>query len=225
MEFTYLDETQFVKFPQFTSSGIVAVGGNLSPGFLLSAYLQGVFPWYNADEQITWWSPNPRFVLFPQDLHIPKSLKRFLKTNDKLSTVDKTKLTFTQNACFKKVMQNCANIIRPDQESTWIHNEMIEAYSILHEKGYAHSFETWQNDHLVGGFYGVMLGKIFFGESMFSKVANSSKAVFVKFAQSFFENGGRLIDSQVYTDHMARFGAKNISRDSYLHYVKEYTQK
>lgn len=222
MSFPYLDEKTFIEFPPLTENGIVAIGGNLSPGVLLSAYLQGIFPWYNDDEPITWWSPNPRFVILPQNFHIPKRLKRFLNKNDSLPAENKEKFVFKQNTNFSDVIKNCGSIKRKDQNGTWITQEMIDAYCQLHELGYAHSFETWQEDNLVGGFYGVLIGSVFFGESMFSFVPEASKAAFAIFGQNFFKQGGKLIDSQVYTDHIARFGGKNISRDSFLRYEQEY---
>lgn len=222
MSFPYLDEKTFIEFPPLNENGIVALGGNLSPGVLLSAYLQGIFPWYNDEEPITWWSPDPRFVILPQNFHIPKRLKRFLNNNDSLPSENKEKFIFKQNTNFSEVIKNCASIKRKDQNGTWITQDMIDAYCQLHELGYAHSFETWQEGILVGGFYGVLIGSVFFGESMFSFVPEASKAAFAIFAQNFFKQGGKLIDSQVYTDHIARFGGKNISRDSFLHYEKEY---
>lgn len=222
MSFPYLDEKTFIEFPPLNENGIVALGGNLSPGVLLSAYLQGIFPWYNDEEPITWWSPDPRFVILPQNFHIPKRLKRFLNNNDSLPSENKEKFIFKQNTNFSEVIKNCASIKRKDQNGTWITQDMIDAYCQLHELGYAHSFETWQEGILVGGFYGVLIGSVFFGESMFSFVPEASKAAFAIFAQNFFKQGGKLIDSQVYTDHIARFGGKNISRDSFLHYEQEY---
>lgn len=222
MSFPNLNIENLIEFPHSHKGGIVAYGGNLSPGVLLSAYLQGIFPWYNKNDPITWWSPNPRFVLLPQNFHIPKSLRKFISSNDRLPENSSQRYFYTQNKAFSDVINFCATTQRPDQNGTWIHPEMIEAYTKLFELGYAHSFETWQNNTLVGGFYGVLIGSIFFGESMFALKPNASKSVFVKFVQQFIQNGGKLIDSQVYTDHIARFGAKNISRDAFLRYEKDF---
>ena len=223
--FPYLNIDEYFEFPSLeeSSEGIVCVGGNLSPGMLISAYLQGIFPWYSKNEPILWWSPDPRFVLFPEELHIPKSLQKFIKRNEKsLLQDDPNAFTFTTDCAFDQVIQNCSSVERKDQDGTWILQEMIDAYCDLHELGFAHSYETWQNGKLVGGFYGVEIGKIFFGESMFAIVPEASKVAFVRFAKSFIERGGKLIDSQVYTDNIARFGGRNISRQAFLKLESEY---
>lgn len=223
--FPYLEINDFYQFPHTEKAykGVVCTGGNLSPGMLLSAYKQGIFPWYNDNEPIIWWSPDPRFVLFPQELHVPKSLQKFLKRNEKLQLAkDKNCFTFTKDKAFEQVISNCANIKRINQDHTWILDDIILAYTTFHKAGYAHSYETWQNGKLVGGFYGVELGKMFFGESMFSIVPEASKSAFVLFVKNFIQQGGKLIDSQVYTDNLARFGARNISREAFLRLEKEY---
>ena len=223
--FPYLNIDEYFEFPSLeeSSEGIVCVGGNLSPGMLISAYLQGIFPWYSKNEPILWWSPDPRFVLFPEELHIPKSLQKFIKRNEKsLLQDDPSAFSFTTDCAFEQVIQNCSSVERKDQDGTWILQEMIDAYCDLHELGFAHSYETWQNGKLVGGFYGVEIGKIFFGESMFALVPEASKVAFVRFAKSFIERGGKLIDSQVYTDNIARFGGRNISRQAFLKLESEY---
>ena len=223
--FPYLNIDEYFEFPSLEedSEGIVCIGGNLSPGMLLSAYLQGIFPWYSKDDPILWWSPDPRFVLFPEELHIPKSLQKFIKRNNKLLLEgDKNAFSFSTDCAFEQVIQNCSSVERKDQDGTWILQEMIDAYCDLHELGFAHSYETWQNGKLVGGFYGVEIGKIFFGESMFSLVPESSKVAFVRFAKNFLQRGGKLIDSQVYTDNIARFGGRNISRQAFLKLESEY---
>ena len=223
--FPYLNIDEYFEFPSLEESyeGIVCVGGNLSPGMLVSAYLQGIFPWYSKNEPILWWSPDPRFVLFPEELHIPKSLQKFIKRNEKLLLQDDPNaFTFTTDCAFEQVIQNCSSIDRKDQDGTWILQEMIDAYCDLHELGFAHSYETWQNGKLVGGFYGVEIGKIFFGESMFALVPEASKVAFVRFAKDFENRGGKLIDSQVYTDNISRFGGKNISRQAFLKLENEY---
>ena len=224
-DFPYFNVDDYFEFPSLEddTDGIVCVGGNLSPGMLISAYLQGIFPWYTKDSPILWWSPDPRFVLFPEELHIPKSLQKFIKKNKKLLLEgDKNAFSFSTDCAFEQVITNCSSVERKDQDGTWILQEMIDAYCDLHELGFAHSYETWQNGKLVGGFYGVEIGKIFFGESMFALVPEASKVAFVRFAKSFIERGGKLIDSQVYTDNIARFGGRNISRQAFLKLESEY---
>jgi leucyl/phenylalanyl-tRNA--protein transferase len=164
------------------------------------------------DDPILWWSPNPRFVLFPQDLHISKSLKR---------TIKKNLFEIKYDTAFVQVMIECANAKRPNTEGTWIVPEMIEAYSELHKAGFAHSFEAWYDGELVGGGYGVAIGDIFCGESMFAKKSDASKVAFVHLVERLKSNGFSLIDSQIHTDYLEKFGAVHISRDEYLIKVKE----
>ena len=192
--------------------GLLAYGGDLSVNRLLCAYSQGIFPWFNDDDPILWWSPNPRFVLYIDDLHIPKSLKKIIKKN---------RFEIRFDTSFVKVMIECANANRPDQDGTWITPDMIEAYSDLHNQGFAHSFEAWLDGELVGGGYGVSIGDIFCGESMFTKVNDASKVAFVALVDRLKQNGFKLIDSQIYTEHLERFGAKHITRDKYLNLVKQ----
>lgn len=223
--FPYLSVDEYFEFPPYQKEfdGIISTGGNLSPGMLISAYLQGIFPWYGKDEPIMWWSPDPRFVLYPKDLHIPNSLKKVIKRNEKLLLQgDENAFSYSTDCAFEQVIENCAKIERSDQDGTWITPEVIDGYCELHNLGFAHSYETWQNGKLVGGFYGVEIGKIFFGESMFALVPEASKTVFVRFVKDFDARGGKLIDSQVYTDNLARFGAKNISRQAFLRLEKKY---
>ena len=214
-DFPYFSVEDFLQFPnpEKSKSGVIATGGNLSPGMLLSAYLQGIFPWFSDDDPLLWWCPDPRFVLFPNELHIPKSLRR---------TLNQKVFSFSIDACFEKVITSCAKQKRIGQNSTWITDEMIEAYCDFYKEGFAHSVEAWKDGELVGGFYGVNIGSVFYGESMFSHFPNASKAAFCTFVKAFKNAGGKLIDSQVYTDHVARFGGKNISRTAFLHYLKEY---
>lgn len=180
--------------------GIIALGGDLSVKTLLAAYRVGIFPWYDR-EPIIWWYPNPRFVLFPERLIVSKSMRRVIK---------KEIFSFTINQAFSQVMAACSSVDRKDQEGTWINEDMIQAYTALHQQGYAVSAEAWQDGILVGGLYGVRLGKIFFGESMFSRVSNASKAVFIHFVKHLQQDGVQLIDCQVYTDHLASLGAESI---------------
>ncbi|MCR5699516.1 MAG: leucyl/phenylalanyl-tRNA--protein transferase [Treponemataceae bacterium] len=220
----YLTDEQFIEFPDPTQfkKGVICFNGNLSPGVLLSAYIQGIFAWYNSGEPIIWWSPDPRFVLLKEDFHVSKSIRKEIKRNEKLlEENDASALTFTTDRDFKGVIEECANMERKDQDGTWITIEMQEAFCELNRLGYAHSYEAWQNGKLAGGFYGVQLGKCFFGESMFTKVSNASKIAFVLFAEKFWQAGGVFIDSQVYTENIARYGAKNISRTAYLRLLKD----
>ncbi len=213
--FPYLEADDFFKFPSVENAddGLVATGGNLSPGMLHSAYLQGIFPWFNEDSPILWWSPDPRFVLFPTELHIPESMRKVLNKNV---------FTYTLDTRFEDVIKNCAGAKRPEQSGTWITHDMIDAYCKLYETGLAHSVEAWCDGKLAGGFYGVLIGSVFFGESMFTIEPNASKAAFCHFVREFERAGGKLIDSQIYTDHIARFGGRNISRNAFLRYEKEY---
>jgi len=215
VSFPYLKEDETFQFPSpltATREGIVAMGGNLSPGMLLSAYAQGIFPWYSEDSPILWWSPDPRFVLFPEELHVPQSLEKILR---------KGIFTFTLDSRFLDVITACSRTPRPNQDGTWITDEMIDAYAELHRLGYAHSLEVYKEKNLVGGLYGVSLGSAFFGESMFSWEPNASKAGLVVLVRFLNRKGFRLIDSQVYTNHLARFGARNIPRLQYLTFLRE----
>ena len=192
--------------------GLLAVGGDLSVERLLLAYKSGIFPWYNQGEPIIWYSPNPRMVLFPQNLNISKSMRQVIR---------KQEFTITYNQNFEAVISNCKQIFRvSDQGGTWITNEMQEAYIELHKKGIAKSVEVWKNDELVGGLYGIDLGTVFCGESMFSKVSNASKLAFIYLVQKLEKENYKLIDCQVYNNHLASLGADEISRTTFLNYLK-----
>ena len=180
--------------------GLLAIGGDLSPERLLLAYRNGIFPWYEG-EDILWWSPDPRFVLFPSEIKISKSVKPLLNRNAFDFTVDKA---------FKEVIGRCKKIYRPGQEGTWITNELEEAFITMHQLGYAHSAEVWKSDELVGGLYGLKLGKVFFGESMFSDLSNASRYAFIRYTDHLKQEGVELIDCQVYTEYLESFGAKMI---------------
>jgi leucyl/phenylalanyl-tRNA--protein transferase len=186
--------------------GLLAVGGDLSTERLLLAYRSGIFPWYEGDH-ILWWCPDPRFILFPQDLSISKSMRSILKKNT---------FSFTVNKAFEDVITNCKKTTRKGQDSTWITDEVKHAYIELHRKGYAHSAETWEDGKLVGGLYGVRLGKVFFGESMFSHVSNASKFAFIKYVELLKSENVKLIDCQVYTEHLESLGAKMIPRRKFI---------
>lgn len=201
-----------IKFPDVSTAnpdGLLAVGGDLSCDRLIEAYSNGIFPWFEMDEPILWWSPDPRFVLFPSKLKVSKSMKQVLRNSNFVVTVNKD---------FKTVINHCSKIKRNGQEGTWITKSMIEAYCKLHKLGYAKSVEVWQNNELVGGLYGVDLGnQIFCGESMFSKVSNASKVAFVSFIQN---TNYRLIDCQVHTSHLESLGAEHISRKEFIKLLK-----
>ena len=209
-DFPYLDEYSSYKFPpanKATEHGVVGIGGNLSPGMLLSAYGQGVFPWYSEGEPLLWWNPDPRFVLFPEKLHVSKSLEKLLK---------KERFTYTFDLRFKEIIEYCSSVERPGQHGTWITPEMIDAYEELHRLGFAHSLEVWNGRNLTGGLYGVSLGRVFCGESMFSLESGASKAAFVQLVGKLSNIGFSLIDCQVRTDHLAAMGAEEIPRTQYL---------
>ncbi|MDR6299474.1 leucyl/phenylalanyl-tRNA--protein transferase [Mesonia maritima] len=194
------------------AEGLLAVGGNLSTERLLAAYQKGIFPWYEKDQPILWWSPDPRMVLFPEDLKVSKSMKKLFKK-------DFFQITYNQN--FEEVIKNCAEIKREGQDDTWITLEMISAYIQLHKKGFATSVEVWQNKKLVGGLYGIYLKekRLFCGESMFTKVSNASKYGFISLVNKLKKEDIKLIDCQVYTKHLASLGAKEISREAFLSYL------
>ncbi len=209
-----------LSFPPVESSqpdGLLAIGGDLSPERLLLAYRNGIFPWYEG-EFILWWCPDPRFVLFPKELKINRSTRSLLKKNE--AVISKEQLNFTVNKAFKEVIHNCKKILRSGQEGTWITNEVEAAYIRMHELGYAQSAEVWQNGKLVGGLYGIKLGKVFFGESMFSKISNASRFAFVHYVQQLIKEGIELIDCQVYTEYLESFGARMIPRNEFCKKLK-----
>lgn len=203
--------TQNIEFPnvsEATKDGLLAIGGDLSVKRLLYAYNHGIFPWFNEGEPILWWSPNPRFVLFPENLKVSKSMKQILRNKD---------FTVTINKAFKEVITECSKVKRKGQADTWITNGMIESYIKLHELGYATSFEVWNNNDLVGGFYGIDLKNgVFCGESMFSKESNTSKIAFITFVQN---TNYKIIDCQVYTKHLESLGAEEINREVFLKFL------
>jgi len=191
--------------------GLLCMGGDLSEERLLVAYRNGIFPWYDGDTPL-WWNPDPRFVIFPEELKVSKSMKQVLKRND---------FTFTRNQDFLQVIRNCQHAKRKDQDGTWINEDVIQAYHRLHLSGYAVSYEAWQQKELVGGFYGIKMGRVFFGESMFSKVSNASKATFITAVGQMINESIQLIDCQVYTPHLESLGARMIDRDDFLGLLKE----
>jgi leucyl/phenylalanyl-tRNA--protein transferase len=202
----------FPPVPDANREGILAIGGDLSPERLLLAYNSGIFPWFNEGEPIIWWSPNPRMVLFLDELIVSKSMRNILNRN-------LFKVTFNQD--FRDVISNCQKVKRDGQTGTWITNEMIEAYCNLNEQGIAKSVEVWQNGQLVGGLYGVDLGHIFCGESMFSLVSNASKVAFIALANQLKKDNYRLLDCQVYNEHLESLGCREIERDDFTAILKE----
>jgi leucyl/phenylalanyl-tRNA--protein transferase len=190
--------------------GLLAVGGDLSTERLLVAYRSGIFPWYEG-EHILWWCPDPRFVLFPDKLRISKSMRTIIKRGD---------FEFRTNTSFREVVRNCQKIERRDQIGTWITSEVLSAYQKLHEQGFAQCAEAWKDGELVGGLYGVKLGHMFFGESMFSKCSNASKFAFIEYVRELKEEGIVLIDCQVYTEHLESLGAEMIGRSEFLEMLR-----
>jgi leucyl/phenylalanyl-tRNA---protein transferase len=204
-------ELYFPPVEEASFEGILAVGGDLSVQRLLLAYQNGIFPWFDADEPILWWSPSERMVVNPNDYKVAKSLRNIINRNT-------FKVTINQN--FEAVIANCQKAERKGQEGTWITDDIIQSYTQLHQLGKAMSFEVWQNNELVGGLYGVDLGHVFCGESMFSKVPNASKVAFVKLIEYLKENNYKLLDCQVHNDHLEKLGAFEISREAFMLILK-----
>jgi leucyl/phenylalanyl-tRNA--protein transferase len=199
--------TEHLLFPDpelAEDDGLLAVGGDLSTERLILAYKSGIFPWYSDDTPILWYSPHERFVLYPDELNISSSMKRVLNSN---------RFQVSFNTCFADVIEACSAVERKDQDGTWITADMKDAYIQLHQQGNAHSVEVWQGDDLVGGMYGIVVGNVFCGESMFSKVSNASKTALI----SLIKTGDyKLLDCQVHTDHLESMGARMISRKEYM---------
>jgi leucyl/phenylalanyl-tRNA--protein transferase len=204
-ELPYLNETSSIRFPPVSSAspeGIVAVGGNLSPGVLLSAYRQGIFPWFSEGDPILWWSPDPRCVLFPGELHVSRSMQKLLRKN---------RFRVSLDTGFSSVIDGCRTAPRRGQRGTWITGAMRDAYVELHELGFAHSVEVWDGGMLCGGMYGVSLGSCFFGESMFSRVENASKIALIQLFRLM-----ELLDCQVHSPHLESLGARQIPRHEFM---------
>lgn len=193
--------------------GLLAIGGDLTPARLLLAYRSGIFPWFNDADPIYWWSPDPRFVLYPSQLKISKSMQQVVK---------KQTFQFSTNNAFKAVIHACSTAPRNGQNGTWITNEMQDAYLHMHHLGYAHSAEAWLNDELVGGLYGIRLGNVFFGESMFSHVSNASKFAFIQYVQQLQKENVQLIDCQLHTDHLESLGATMIPRKTFMQHLHQW---
>jgi len=209
-------ELYFPPVEEATYEGIVAVGGDLSVDRLLLAYNNGIFPWFDADEPILWWSPSERMVVNPHDYKISKSMRNILNRNIFEVTINKD---------FQSVIKNCQKIERKGQDGTWISDEIIKSYTKLYQLNKAMSFEVWQNQELVGGLYGVDLGHVFCGESMFSKVSNASKIAFIKLIEYLKNNHYKLLDCQVHNDHLEKLGAFEISRNSFIKILKNANLK
>ena len=206
--------SEIVAFPpveEASYDGVLAVGGDLSVDRLILAYNSGIFPWYNSDEPILWWSPSERMVVYPATFKISKSMRNILNRNS---------FRITHNHNFKEVISHCQRVDRKDQQGTWISTEIIDAYTKLHGLGFAKSIEVWENDQLVGGLYGVDLGHVFCGESMFSLVPNASKVAFVYLVMYLKQNNYKLLDCQVHNDHLESLGAFEISRESFMRILK-----
>ena len=203
--------TDKIEFPDYkftTKDGIIALGGDLSVERLIFAYKNGIFPWFSDDDPIVWYCPHQRMVLFPEDLKVSKSMRKIIKKNE---------FTITENTAFEEVIYNCKNINRNDGFGTWITEDMQQAYINLHKKGIAKSIEVWQNKKLVGGLYGLEINNIFCGESMFSKVSNVSKLAFIHLVKN---NNYKIVDCQVYNDHLASLGAKEVDRELFFEILK-----
>ena len=198
------------------SDGLLCIGGDLSPKRLLLAYKNGIFPWFSKDEPILWWSPDPRLILFPKNIKISKSLNKKIKKNI---------FSVTMDTAFEQTILSCAKPRKNEQEGTWLVDEMIDSYIKLHTLGYAHSIETWKGNKLVGGLYGVCLGRSFFGESMFSFESDASKIALVALANHLKKQNFDLIDCQVTTNHLLSMGAIEISRNSFLDIILESVKK
>lgn len=207
MHFLNAAQQQFPSVTDADEDGLLAIGGDLSPGRLLQAYHKGIFPWYSVEGVPFWYAPDPRFVLFPEELIISKSMKQVLRQGT---------FEFTFNTAFGRVIRNCAGIERKAGNETWISEDFIQAYTFLHGQGHAVSAEAWQDGRLAGGLYGILLDGIFCGESMFSTVSNASKFAFIALVQLLQEKGVSLIDCQVHTSHLESLGARNISRQEYM---------
>jgi leucyl/phenylalanyl-tRNA--protein transferase len=196
-------------------NGLLAAGGDLSPERLLNAYRHGIFPWFGEDDPLLWWSPDPRMVLFVDELHVSRSLRRVISSGRFRVTFDRA---------FREVMAGCA-APRPDESGTWITDEMIEAYSALASRGFAHSIETWSGGRLVGGLYGVAIGRMFYGESMFSRQADASKVALVTLTRQLARWGFEMIDCQMSTAHLASLGARDVPRAEFLASLRKLTRQ
>lgn len=207
------EELWFPPADEADEDGLLAAGGDLSPDRLLLAYNSGIFPWFSEEDVMPlWWSPDPRFVLFPDELKVSRSMKQLIK---------KETFEFRINTAFADVINNCRLAERKGQDGTWITQDIVDGYTALHEAGYAYSAEAWQDDVLAGGLYGVLLGKVFFGESMFSAKTNASKYAFIRWVEFLREQRVALIDCQVYTGHLESLGARMIPRKKFIELIAD----
>lgn len=202
---------EFPSVEDANAEGLLAVGGDLSPERLLLAYRSGIFPWFNDGSPILWWSPDSRMVLFPKNIQVSKSMRKVLRDN---------RFRLTRDTCFERVIQHCAQIKRKGQAGTWISDAMKEAYIELHKRGHARSYEVWEEETLVGGLYGIDLGHVFCGESMFNKASNASKYAFIQLARELEAKNYALIDCQVYNEHLESMGAEEIARKEFMRLLK-----
>ena len=206
----YLLDPEEISFPNPMTyhplGGLIAAGGDLAPEHIWLAYSLGIFPWYNPGEEILWWCPEPRFVLFPEELKVSKSMRKIL--NNKIFEI-------TEDKAFETVMRQCGNVERPGQDGSWISEELVQSFLVLHREGKAKSIEVWENNALVGGLYGLIVNRVFCGESMFSKVSNASKAGFLNFVEDRKEDFD-LIDCQIHSDHLESLGARMIPKLDFL---------
>jgi len=213
-----LDNTLwFPNVAEAEEDGLLAVGGDLSSERIAVAYRNGIFPWYDEESPILWWAPDPRFVLFPQDLKISKSMRQVINNG---------KFTFRMNTAFGEVIRNCGTVKRGENEGTWINDDIIAGFSALHATGMAISAETWQDGKLVGGLYGIRMGRVFYGESMFSLVSNASKFAFIRLVQHLqIEYKLAIIDCQIYSNHLESLGARMIPRRYFMELLHENIHK
>ena len=205
------DSLWFPPVDEAEDDGLLAVGGDLSTERLLLAYKGGIFPWFNDEDPIMWWSPDPRFVLFPDNLKVSKSMQQVIR---------KEEFQFKYDTAFEAVIAACGDTPRKGMDGTWITDDMRAAYTELHRQGYAHSAEAWQDGELVGGLYGIRLGNVFFGESMFSRKSNASKFAFISWVRLLQSQGVQLIDCQLHTPHLESLGAEMITREAFIEYLR-----
>ena len=214
--FLLTKELSFPPIEMADEDGLLAIGGELSTERLLLAYYSGIFPWYNEEEPICWWSPDPRFILYPHELKVSNSMRTVLQNG---------KYRFTTNRAFTQVIQTCKTVSRKGQDGTWISPAMQQAYITLHLLGHAHSAETWLDGELVGGLYGIRLGQVFFGESMFNLNPNASKFAFINYVQLLQRENVQLIDCQLHTNHLESLGARMIPRKHFIEMLGTYTRQ
>ena len=213
--FLLSEKNYFPPVESADADGLLAMGGDLSGERLLLAYRSGIFPWFNEDDPICWWSPDPRFVLFPAEIKISKSMRQVFR---------KDLFEFRINTSFERVITHCSDTYREGQDGTWITQEMKQAYVSLHQQGYAHCAEAWLNNELVGGLYGIRLGNVFFGESMFSHFSNASKFAFISYVQQLQKENVQLIDCQLHTKHLESLGARMIPRKDFIRSLRSLIQ-